>query len=41
MSERYDLIVRGGTVATPNGIAPGDVAVTGGRIAAISDPGGP
>ena len=35
MTERYDLIVKGGTVATPSGIAPGDVAVTGGRIAAI------
>ena len=40
MTERYDLIIKGGTVATPNGIAPADVAVTGGRIAAISAPGG-
>ena len=31
MTKHYDLIVRGGTVATPNGIAPGDVAVTGPR----------
>ncbi len=40
MTEPYDLIVKGGTVATPNGIAPCDVAVTGGRIAAIGAPGG-
>ena len=40
MTERYDLIVKGGTVATPSGIAPGDVAVAGGRIAAIRAPGG-
>jgi len=39
MTEHYDLIIRGGTVATPNGVAPADVAVTGGRIAAISAPG--
>ena len=39
MTERYDLIIKGGTVATPNGVAPADVAVTGGRIAAISVPG--
>ncbi len=35
MPERYDLIVRGGTAATPSGIAPAGVAVTAGRIAAI------
>ncbi len=35
MSETFDLLIRGGTVATPNGIAPGDVGVIGGRIAAI------
>ncbi len=39
MTEHYDLIIKGGTVATPNGVAPADVAVTGGRIAAISAPG--
>jgi dihydroorotase len=33
--ETYDLIIRGGIAATPNGIAPADVAVRGGRIAAI------
>ena len=32
---RYDLLIRGGTVATPNGITPADVGVIGGRIAAI------
>ena len=35
MPERYDLIVKGGTLATPSGIAPADVAVTAGRIAGI------
>lgn len=35
MAESYDLIVRGGVTATPNGIAAADVAVRGGRIAAI------
>ncbi len=35
MSETYDLLIRGGTVATPNGIAVGDVAVRAGKIAAI------
>jgi dihydroorotase len=34
-SENFDLLIRGGTVATPNGIAPADVGVIGGRIAAI------
>jgi dihydroorotase len=31
----FDLLLKGGTVATPNGIVPADVGVTGGRIAAI------
>src|SRR5579871_5440774 len=31
----FDLLIRGGTVATPNGIVPADVGVIGGRIAAI------
>lgn len=35
MSGTYDLVIRGGIVATPNGIAPGDVAVRAGRIVAI------
>jgi dihydroorotase len=35
MTESFDLIVRGGTVATPNGIAPGDVAIRAGRIAVV------
>ena len=35
MAESYDLVIRGGTAATPNGIAPADVAIRGGRIAAI------
>lgn len=35
MSETFDLLIRGGTVATPNGIAPVDVGVIAGRIAAI------
>jgi dihydroorotase len=35
MKETFDLLIRGGTVATPNGIAQGDVGIIGGRIAAI------
>ncbi len=35
MSETYDLILRGGKVATPNGIVDADLGVRGGRIAAI------
>ena len=31
----YDLLIRGGIVATPNGITPADIGVIGGRIAAI------
>ncbi|MFO1249540.1 MAG: dihydroorotase [Alphaproteobacteria bacterium] len=35
MSKSFDLLIRGGVVATPNGIAPANVGVIGGRIAAI------
>src|SRR5471032_1984736 len=35
MNETFDLLIHGGTVATPNGIAPADVGVIAGRIAAI------
>lgn len=35
MAEAFDLVIRNGTVATPSGIAPADVAVRGGRIAGI------
>ena len=35
MSETFDLLIRGGIAATPNGIAEADVGVRGGRIAAI------
>ncbi|MCI0430891.1 MAG: dihydroorotase [Rhodospirillales bacterium] len=35
MSRTYDLIIRGGIAATPNGIAAADVAIRAGRIAAI------
>jgi allantoinase len=35
MSERVDLIVRGGTLVLPEGLSKGDIAVSGGRIAAI------
>lgn len=35
MRESFDLLIRGGVVATPNGIAPADVGVIAGRIAAI------
>jgi dihydroorotase len=35
MSETFDLLIRGGIAATPNGIAEADIGVVGGRIAAI------
>ncbi len=35
MTESYDLIITGGTLATPSGIAPADVGVRDGRIAAL------
>ena len=35
MAESFDLILKGGTAATPNGIERADVAVRDGRIAAI------
>ena len=37
MPERFDLVLRGGTAATPSGILPTDIGVTAGRIAAIGD----
>src|SRR3569833_504487 len=35
MSQTFDLLIRGGIAATPNGIAEADIGVTNGRIAAI------
>ena len=35
MTQTFDLLIRGGIVATPNGIAEADIGVIGGRIAAI------
>jgi dihydroorotase len=35
MKETFDLLIRGGTVATPNGIVPADVGIIAGRIVAI------
>src|SRR4051794_33830698 len=35
MAQQFDLIVRGGVAATVNGIAPADIGVHKGRIAAI------
>lgn len=40
MSERFELLVRGGEVVTPDGIALADIGVRGGRIAAIGSLGG-
>jgi dihydroorotase len=34
-----DLILRGGVIVSPDGLAPGDLAVAGGRIAALLAPG--
>ena len=38
---RVDLVVRGGTVVSPAGRSPRDIAVRDGRIAALVDPGEP
>jgi dihydroorotase-like cyclic amidohydrolase len=35
MTGKFDLLIRGGKVATPSGIAEADVGVIGGRIAAF------
>ena len=35
MAESFDLLIRGGITATPNGIAAADVGVRNGRIAAV------
>ena len=35
MGNSFDLLIRGGTTATPNGIAPADIGVIAGRIVAI------
>jgi dihydroorotase len=35
MSDTFDLLIRGGMVATPSGIAAADVGVVGGKIAAL------
>ena len=35
MAQSFDLLIRNGIAATPNGIAPADIGVTDGRIAAI------
>ena len=37
MAETYDLILRGGRVATPNGLEDINIAVKDGRIAAIGE----
>jgi dihydroorotase len=35
MADRFDLLIKNGTVATPSGIAPAGVGVVAGRIAAV------
>jgi allantoinase len=35
MSESYDLLIRGGTLVTPEGVSRADIAVDGGRIVAV------
>jgi len=35
LTETFDLILRGAIAATPNGIGPADIAIRGGRFAAI------
>ncbi len=39
MQQRFDLIVEGGTVVTPTGRAPGDIAIRDGMFAALGEPG--
>jgi len=37
MADKYDLVIRGGSVFTPGGLSEVDVAVAGGRIVAFGD----
>jgi dihydroorotase len=37
MPQSFDLLLRGGICVTPNGIAPADVGISEGRIAALGD----
>lgn len=37
MAESFDLVVRGGTIVSHDGIGAGDVGIRGGRIAALGD----
>ncbi|MFG1360905.1 dihydroorotase [Xanthobacter pseudotagetidis] len=37
MAQTFDLLIKGGTAATPAGIGPADIGVSGGRIRAIGD----
>lgn len=37
MSKQFDLIIRGGQVVTPDGVARADIGVTAGRIAAVGE----
>jgi len=40
MAEKYDIIIQGGTCATPSGLTTTDIGVRDGRIAALGDLGG-
>lgn len=37
MESRFDTLILGGTLATPEGLFPGDVGIIGGRIAEVGD----
>lgn len=37
MAMRYDLIIKGGTVVTPDGIGKADIGIAGGKIAHLGD----
>ncbi|MEP7030214.1 MAG: dihydroorotase, partial [Pseudolabrys sp.] len=37
MPDQYDFILKGATVVNHDGIGPRDIAIAGGRIAAIGD----
>ena len=36
MSERFDLLVRGGRIAAPEGLVVADIGVSGGRIELVA-----
>ena len=37
MSSKLDLVIRGGSVVTPEGVAPADIGVAGGKVVLVED----